>query len=131
MWPFKRDNAIVDSRLVEMAKVYVDSRTLEEFFVAVDLKMLKPVSWWKWTNPFVVFHVLKRKKVGKLVQFAFPTIVCGIGIANIILKSPFAILLLVQCAVLVMQFWIGSKEMDAMRAISCVEIERLKERLGI
>ena len=50
MWPFKRDNAIVDSRLVEMAKVYIDSRTLEEFFVAVDLKMLKPVSWWKWSE---------------------------------------------------------------------------------
>lgn len=131
MWPFKRDNAIVDSRLVEMAKVYIDSKTLEEFFVAVDLKMLKPVSWWKWTNPFVVFHVLKKKKVGKLVRFAFPAVVCSLGIANIMLKSPFSILLLVQCVVLNIQFWIGSKEMDARRAISYVEIERLKERLGI
>ena len=131
MWPFKKDNAIVDSRLVEMAKVYIDSKTLEEFFVTVDLKMLKPVSWWKWTNPFVIFHVLKMKKVGKLVRFAFPAVVCSLGIANIMLKSPFSILLLVQCVVLNIQFWIGSKEMDARRAISYVEIERLKERLGI
>ena len=131
MWPFKKDDGMVDSRLVEMARVYVDSSTLEEFLVAVDLKMLKPVSLCKWTNPFVVFHIMAKKKMKTIVNFAFPAAVCSLGIANIIFKSPFAILLLVQCAVLVLQFWIDSKEMDARRAISYVEIEKIKERLGI
>lgn len=133
MWPFKKkkQTLLIDKNLLDMARIYVDCTSIEEFLVHLDLKMNKECSKWKWTNPFVIFDAMKNKTIKKIFQFAFPVGVFGIGTISWMMPSEYIfvrmLVVLIQFSIGAIQFWIINKEIDARRAISQIEFERFNK----
>ena len=126
----ERKKKAIEEKLLEVAKTYVTSSSIDEFLVRLDLRPDLHISICKWTNPFIVHHMMKNKSL-KFIFSLLPFFVCGIGILSLFISSGLIALkcfcVILQFSLLSMQIWLGYKDIVAQHHISQVKIGILKE----
>ena len=113
--------------MLEMAKVYKKSSSRHEFLVNIDLMQFTHVSTCMFTNPFVIYAVFGQRHINRVMNIAFPALICAIWMgswlmSSIIMKLIFAS---IQFSLIFMEIWIDLRLINAKRALVKVEIEEM------
>lgn len=133
MWPFHKHNTSIND-LVTMAKVYSKCSTIEEFWVNADLMHLKPVSRWRWTNPFAVHYAMKNKVVSCLLFIGIPVVVAVFWLTDMFLPAKYNVvspfLELAQFALVCVQIFMWNKESVACEALCMARFEEIETEMS-
>lgn len=135
MWPFqKHKHSTKTNDLVTMAKVYSKCSTIEEFWVKADLMHLKPVSRWRWTNPFAVHYAMKSKAIRCLQFICIPAVVAMLWMTAMLLPAKYnavsSFMLLVQLMLVSMQIFMWNKEEVACEALCMASFEEIEAEMS-
>ena len=135
MWPFqKHKHSTKINDLVIMAKVYSKCSTIEEFWVKVDLMHLKPMSRWRWTNPFAVHYATKNKAIRCLQFIGIPIVVVVLWLTAVLLPTKYnaiySLILLAQLALVSVQIFVLNKDEVACEALCMANFEEIEDELS-